>query len=244
MVEFHSPAVRKRSTVPYRMMRGMTQHPPTARSRSPALSPRRRRSPAGPEPGSAARIRAAARKLLFAQGMDGLTTDRLAREAQVSKSSLYKHFPDLSALVESVIADEAARISHGLPCEPSDASDFWTAIKTYGANLLALLNRPDVIRLDQLMHEQARRHPQLGARFFEATYGRSLRELEALLAYGVARGFIRQPVNPPRDAEMLLSLWEGFAFGRARLGLTDRPFPDAQGWADACVDRLFPADVW
>jgi len=176
--------------------------------------------------------------------MDGLTTDRLARHAQVSKSSLYKHFPDLSSLLEAVIAGEAERISHGLPQEPAHTSAFWEALKTYGANLLALLNRPDVIRLDQLMHEQAHRHPQLGARFFAATYGRSLRELEALLRYGVARGFIRQPVDPQRDAEMLLSLWEGFAFGRARLGMTDQPFPDPVGWAAACVDRLFPADVW
>jgi TetR/AcrR family transcriptional repressor of mexJK operon len=222
----------------------MTQRSASAVTRDPSSPQRSHPSPALSAPGAAVRILAAARMLLFADGMDGVTTERLARAAQVSKTSLYRHFPDLSSLVEAVIADEAARISHGLPREPTYASDFWTALKTYGANLLALLNRPDVIRLDQLMHEQARRHPRLGARFFDATYGRSLRELEALLTYGVARGFIRQPVNPPRDAEMLLSLWEGFAFGRARLGLTDRPFPDPQGWADACVDRLFPADVW
>lgn len=182
--------------------------------------------------------------MLFAHGMDGLTTDRLARQARVSKTSLYKHFPDVSSLLEAVIAGEAARISYGLPQEPAHPSAFWEALKTYGANLLALLNRPDVIRLDQLMHEQARRYPQLGARFFAATYGRSLRELEALLNYGVARGFIRRPVEPQLDAELLLSLWEGFAFGRARLGLTDQPFPDPVGWAAACVDRLFPSDVW
>lgn len=176
--------------------------------------------------------------------MDGLTTDRLARTAKVSKTSIYKHYPDLSTLLEAVIAAEAARISFGLPREPADAGAFWQALKAYGANLLQLLNRPEVIRLDQLMHEQARRYPELGSRFFEATYGRSLRELTAMLSYGVKRRFIRLPIDPPRDAELLLSLWEGFAFGRARLGLVDRPFPDPQGWADACVDRLFPADVW
>jgi TetR/AcrR family transcriptional regulator, mexJK operon transcriptional repressor len=210
----------------------------------PGPAPRALPLAAGAEQGPAARILAAARTLLFERGMDGLTTDRLARQAQVSKTSLYKHFPDLSSLLEAVIASEAERISHGLPQEPAHTSEFWEALKTYGANLLALLNRPDVIRLDQLMHEQAHRHPQLGARFFAATYGRSLRELESLLSYGVARGFIRQPVEPQRDAEMLLSLWEGFAFGRARLGITDQPFPDPAGWAAACVDRLFPADVW
>lgn len=146
--------------------------------------------------------------------------------------------------LEAVIAHEAGRISHGLPREPTDASEFWSALTAHGSNLLALLNRPDVIRLDQLMHEQARRHPRLGTRFVDATDGRSLRELAALLACGAARGFIRQPVDPLRDAEMLLSRWEEFAFGRARLGLTDRPCPDPQGWSDACVDRLFPADAW
>lgn len=222
----------------------MRRIPTTTAARASGTAPPARRAPAAPENGPAARILGAAKALLFAHGVDGLTTDRLAREAQVSKTSLYKHYPDVSVLLEAIIAGEAARISHGLPEEPSDACAFWGALKTYGANLLALLNRPEVIRLDQLMHEQARRHPQLGARFFDATYGRSLRELEAMLAYGVAHGFIRQPVDPPRDAELLLSLWEGFAFGRARLGLTGRPFPDPQQWADTCVDRLFPADVW
>ncbi len=182
--------------------------------------------------------------MLFSQGMEGLTTDRLARGARVSKTSIYKHYPDISALLEAVISDEASRISYGLPREPAVASAFWQSLKAYGANLLQLLNRPEVIRLDQLMHEQANRHPSLGSRFFEATYGRSLRELEAMLTFGVARGFIRQPIDPRTDAELLLSMWEGFAFGRARLGLTTRPFPDPQGWAESCVDRLFHADVW
>ena len=218
--------------------------PSTKPSGRSSASPRVKGQPNLGDPGPAARILAAARELLFAHGMDGLTTDRLARLAKVSKTSIYKHFADVSVLLEAVIAVEAARISFGLPREPSTAGEFWQSLKVYGTNLLQLLNRPEVIRLDQLMHEQARRHPDLGTRFFDATYGRSLRELSAMLAYGVEHSFVRQPIDPHRDAELLLSMWEGFAFGRARLGLCDHPFPAPSAWADACVDRLYPNDVW
>lgn len=222
----------------------MTPTPPAGGADRPASPPRMRRPRTDTGPGPADRILAAAGALLFAKGMDGLTTDRLARDAKVSKSSIYKHYPDMAVLLEAVIAREAALISYGLPREPPHAGAYWTALKAYGANLLQLLNRPEVIRLDQLMHEQAHRHPDVARRFFEATYGRSMRELEAMLAYGVAHRFIRRKTDPRRDAELLLSMWEGLAFGRARLGLTDRPFPDPTAWADACVDRLYPNDVW
>ena len=67
--------------------------------------------------GLASRIVAAARELLFESGLPGLTTERLARLAGVSKTSIYKCFPELPLLLEAVVAQEAAKITHGLPQE-------------------------------------------------------------------------------------------------------------------------------
>jgi hypothetical protein len=47
-----------------------------------------------------------------------MTTDRLAREAKLSKTPICKHDADVSVLLEAVMAGEAARISCGLPQEP------------------------------------------------------------------------------------------------------------------------------
>jgi AcrR family transcriptional regulator len=214
-----------------------------ASARKPAVQSPAPAQPAPAEGGPAARILAAARELLFASGMAGLTTDRLARLAGVSKTSIYKYFPDPAQLLDAVVAQEAARISHDLPQEPGNASAFWESLRRYGTNLLTLLNRPDVIRLDQLIHEQACARPGLGRRFFDATYGRSLREIRAMLVYGAERGFIRGTVDVNTDAELLLSMWAGFALVRARLGIVQRPFPDPRAWSAACVNRLYPADV-
>lgn len=190
--------------------------------------------------GLASRIVAAARELLFESGLPGLTTERLARLAGVSKTSIYKCFPELPLLLETVVAQEAAKITHGLPQEPADASAFRESLKCYGRNRLAMLSRPEMVRLDQLVHQLAGKRPGLGRRFFESMYGHSLSEIRAMLVYGAQRGFIRQPSDPSAEAELLLSMWEGFAYRRARLGIAQRPFPDPQGWAASCVDRLYP----
>lgn len=191
-----------------------------------------------------ARLLHTARELFFAEGFHGVTTDRIARAARVSKATLYKHFPDMGLLLQAVIEREADTIPGDGPERPATAADFWSALRQYGGNLLTLLNRADVIRFDRLIHEQARTHAGLGERFFDATYGRALRDLEAMLAYGMGQGFIQSSTTPGEDAEMLLSLWESIAFNRARLGLSAQPFPDPARWVERCIERLYPNDVW
>jgi TetR/AcrR family transcriptional regulator, mexJK operon transcriptional repressor len=190
------------------------------------------------------RILRAAQALFFAHGFAAVSTELLAREACVSKATLYKHFADLHAVLEAVIEREADLLTVGVPELPHTAAAYWTALRTYGVNLLTLLNRTDVIHLDRLLHEQARGHPRLGQLYFDATYGRALGELGTIITYGQTRKFIRTDADAAVLAEWLLSMWEAMAFQKARLGLTTTPFPNPQGWVDQCVDRLFGADVW
>lgn len=100
-----------------------TRRTPTTLDTADMVSePRARRLPAGVDQGPAARILSAASALLFENGVDGLTTDRLSRQAQVSTSSLDKHFPDLSLQLEAVIAGEAERIRYGMPQESASVA--------------------------------------------------------------------------------------------------------------------------
>jgi TetR/AcrR family transcriptional regulator, mexJK operon transcriptional repressor len=190
------------------------------------------------------RIVSSAKALIFAHGFSGLTGDLLAQEASVSKSTLYKHFRDLAAVFDAVVRQEADTLSFPAPPQPHTNAAFWNSLKSYGENLLHLLNRPEIIKLDRLMHEQVRYHTELGRSYFDQTYGRSLQEVTAMIAYGQSLRFIRDPEPAERLAAQLLGMWESLRFVQARLGLVDKPFDDPQAWAALCVNRLCPNDVW
>jgi len=63
-------------------------------------------SPRSALPASAERIVESARRLFVAGGLRAVTTDRLCSEANVSKTTLYKYFGDMSGLFVEVVRRE------------------------------------------------------------------------------------------------------------------------------------------
>jgi TetR/AcrR family transcriptional repressor of mexJK operon len=189
------------------------------------------------------RILDAAWGLFLSDGFAAVTTDRLCRAAGVSKTTLYKHFGDMGGVLAAVVRREGDRFAAGVVPEAGTADAFHRALARYGANLLALLNQQPCVRLDRMLHEESRRHPDLARAFYDAAYGRSHRDLTAMIAHGRDRGFVAVPGDPADLADNLLSMWEGLAYVRARLGLTERPFADPAAWSRQCVETLFRATV-
>jgi AcrR family transcriptional regulator len=202
-------------------------------------------SPSGPAPLSAAeeRILEAARTLFFAEGVAAVSTDRLCRQAGVSKSTLYKYFGDMGGVLTGVVRREGDSFTTGVMTAPDTADAFWGSLIAYGINLLTLLNQPHCIQFDRMLHEEARQRPEISRPFYDAAYGRSHQDVTALVAHGQARGYIRKPQRAEWLADNLISMWEGLAYTRTRLGLADRPYPDPPGWARHCVEVLFEGDM-
>lgn len=190
------------------------------------------------------RTLSAARTRFFEAGFDPDFVPQVAQAAGLLVSVIERHFGDGHGLMRAVIEREADAIRIGLPLLPRTEAEYWQTVVTYGTNLLELLNRPEVIALDRLLHAQALRDNGLGAVFFECTYGRCLQEIHEMLAFGQSADFIRDGSPPEHLAEMLLAAWEGMAFPRARLGLTTRPYPAPEHWSAACVYTLFKGQVW
>lgn len=186
----------------------------------------------------------AARSRFFASGFDAAFFSRSASDANLGEADLARHFGDARGLLRAVIEQEADQLRSGLPLLPQTAAEYWQALITYGTNVLELLNRPDVIALDRLVHEQARGDSALGTLFYDSTYGRSLQEIAEILEHGQAAGFVRDPAPAAELAEALLAAWEGLVFTRARLGATDRPYPDPARRSAMCVHLLFRGQVW
>lgn len=184
------------------------------------------------------RILAAARRLFFQQGFEKVSTDGLAKEASVSKATLYKYFPSMTAVLEAVVEAEVDVFERGIPTEVSTREEFEATLIHYGMNLLHFLNQSDIIQFAQLMFEEARSNPEIARVFYMAAYDRTVKDLSQIIQQGLEQGFLISSLTSDELAEQLLGMWEGVCFIRAQLGLTKKPFKQPQQWSEKCVQTL------
>ena len=188
---------------------------------------------------TALRIVKTARELFFSEGFSEVSTDKLCKAAGVSKSSLYKYFGDMSGVLSAVVRSEGDVITAGLMPEPRDEDEFWSSLMDYGCNLLTLLSQRHCIEFDRMLHEQSRKHPEVSRLFYDAGYGRSHIEVTAMIKFGKQQGFVKKAQSSEQLADHLLCIWEGLAYVRTRLGLTQTPFRDPQARARDGIQALF-----
>ena len=188
------------------------------------------------------RVIQAGKRLFFQQGFKAVSTDALASEASVSKATLYKYFPNMTAVLRTVVEAEVAIFESGVPEELPTRKEFRVALIRYGSNLLRFLNKPETIAFAQLMFEEARLHPELAKTFYAAAYTRTVADLSRMIGKGLEQNFIVSALTPEQLSEQLLGMWEGFRFVRAQLGLTKKPFSSPQVWAEQCVQVLMGAE--
>lgn len=157
------------------------------------------------------RIVRAARNLFFSEGFERISVERLAQTANVSKSTLYKYFGDMRGVLRAVVEGEADQFYF----EPESPLDTAQALKTHlvglGAALLTLIDSPEKVRFDQLIHEQARSHPELAEEYFQAIYVPMQRLLIGHIERGQRLGLFRCNADPAVLADQLLSMWLGLA---------------------------------
>ncbi|MEO1423154.1 MAG: TetR/AcrR family transcriptional regulator [Pseudomonadota bacterium] len=189
------------------------------------------------------RVLDAARELFLAHGFSAVSTEALAKASGSSKATIYKYFGNMIGVLTALMQEEGDLFDLGADNSPGSASDFWKALVGYGNNLLTLLNNDFCIRLDRMMHEEARLQQELAEQFYAAAYGRGHREVTELIALGKAQGYVVHDLAAEDLADHLISLWEGLPFIRARLGLTDLPFANPSQRARRCVEILFPGQL-
>ncbi len=172
------------------------------------------------------RIRKAARKLFYKFGYDAVTTDMLASEARVSKSTIYGHFANKSELLAAVVEAESERFRQVSLVIPDEFAAYYECLMTFGRGLLTLLSDPEIQRFEHLMISEARTHPS-GAEIF---YGRAHQATEAdltrLIAAGQACGTVEQTYTAQELADCLCAVWRGNTHARMQLDLEDHGYGD------------------
>jgi TetR/AcrR family transcriptional regulator, mexJK operon transcriptional repressor len=173
-----------------------------------------------------ARIMKAARELFLVHGFSAVSTDKLCKEAGVSKTSLYKYFGDMSGVLSAVVLMQGDVVTVGTTQKPQTEAAFWDSLINYGTNLLTLLNQKQIIEFDRMLHEQSRKHFNVAQSFYDASYGRTHVELTAMIQVGKENGFIKKAQSAEQLADYLFCIWQGLSFVKTRLGLIEKPFAD------------------
>jgi TetR/AcrR family transcriptional regulator, mexJK operon transcriptional repressor len=108
-----------------------------------------------------ARLRQSALELLLAQGFDGTTMDAVARQAGITRRTLYARYPDKHALFVEVINWARTRHPWIEPDFKVDLADLRGALTAIARAAVARAIEPELVHLDRLVMNEWRRFPDL-----------------------------------------------------------------------------------
>jgi TetR/AcrR family transcriptional repressor of mexJK operon len=131
-------------------------------------------------------ILAAAKRSFLAAGFGAVSMDTIAREAAVSKATVYAHFAGKEELFGAVIDRECERYFARFSAGELDPRDVRASLTVLGRRFLELLLSPDGIALYRIILGEVTRFPRLGEVFWRAGPERQRIQIEAFLKSAVA----------------------------------------------------------
>lgn len=141
-----------------------------------------------PAGGKAESILAAAKRAFLAGGFGAVSMDAIARDAAVSKATVYAHFGSKEELFGAVIGRECEQRFAGLSASELDPRDVRTSLTVLGRRFLDLVLSADAIALHRIILGEVTRFPVLGEVFWHAGPERNLTQIEAFLRSAAASG--------------------------------------------------------
>lgn len=160
------------------------------------------------DPAKREAILEAARALFFRGGPGAFSVEAVAREAGVSKVTVYAHFGQREALLQAVIIEQQERLVAALHEPVDDAAGLRRSLMAFGLELLGFLSSDDYLLLDRMLAAHLHADPGLGRFIYEHGPQAVVGQLADLLERLHARGLVR--VDDSRTAaEQLIGMWLG-----------------------------------
>lgn len=178
---------------------------------------------------------AGARKVFLAEGFEGASVDLIAKEAGVSKATLYSYFPDKRVLFVEVAKEECARqADRALRVEQSDlpTREMLTAI---ARSMMEFLTSSFAHRIFRICVAESDRFPELGREFYMS--GPQMMEdgLSEYFTHACARGELK--IDDVRmAAQQFEALVKADVFVKMVFNLIETPDQKA-------IDRVIEAAV-
>lgn len=155
----------------------------------------------------------AATALFLEKGLQGTSMDAVAREAGVSKQTVYSHFQNKEALYSACIKAKVASYGFeetGFTGTGEPGAALFSLVKHF----MALIFDPEVVAMHRIVMAEAASHPRIAALYYESGPGATHAAVEAFLRRLVDRGALRS-----HDTRYAASQLLNMAFGHFHLQL-------------------------
>lgn len=167
----------------------------------------------------------AATALFLEKGLHGASMDAVARQAGVSKQTVYSHFQNKEALYSASIKGKVASYGFeetGFPGAGEPGEALFNLVKRF----MALIFDPEVVAMHRIVMAEAVNHPRIAALFYENGPGAVQTAIEVFLQYLAGQGLLRFH-DTFYAAEQLLNLACGHFHMQLQFGLIQQ-VPEAE----------------
>ena len=131
-----------------------------------------------------------ARAVFLAQGFDGASMGEIARQAGVSKGTLYVYFDSKEMLFETIVEEECPAQAEQVFALDSDDHDVGAVLTRLGCAFVRFMSRPGGLSPLRTVISISERMPEIGKRFYEAGPATGIARLRRYLEDQVAAGYL------------------------------------------------------
>jgi len=163
-------------------------------------------------------------RCFLADGIRGTSLERIARQAGVTRVTLYSHFADKTVLFEAVIRREMERLvlsqrplQVGIPLRDG--------LIGFGVGLMTYLTSADAVSFYSVLAGDLRHYPHLARAFFDLGPAVTRKNLAIILATAAAQGELSIQ-NAEEAVTHLIGLWQGLSNFELALGIYPQISPE------------------
>jgi len=132
-----------------------------------------------------------ARTVFMRDGFEGASVDDIAREAQVSKATLYSYFPDKRLLFSEVARVECNRQAEDALNEVDESAPVADVLHEAASRVVRFFLSDFGQQVFRICVSESHRFPELGARFYKSGPALLRERLGSILAPYVAKGDLK-----------------------------------------------------
>lgn len=160
------------------------------------------------DPAKQVAIFEAARTLFFRAGPQGMTMEAVARDAQVSKVTVYAYYANRDALIQAIIADVQQRLFAALCLPVDDTAGVRRSLSAFGVALLEFLCSEDCVLLYRALSSPVSIAEDIRLLLYQQGPQATIEALASLLHRLDQRGLLQVP-DSAVAAEQLIGMWRG-----------------------------------
>jgi TetR/AcrR family transcriptional regulator, mexJK operon transcriptional repressor len=180
-------------------------------------------------------ILGAARKIFMELGYGAASMDAIARQAGVSKATLYTHFEGKGALFAALIVIECRHLSDQIGQRAFDEPDIRRALRSLAEDFNNLLCTDESLAMYRIVVAETPRFPELGSIFYESGPKTMIDRIADLLQRAAERGQLHI-ADAHVAAIQFISLVRGDSHLTRILSVKSPAKATSIDYIDSCVD--------